>query len=129
MKMTRGNFKTFFQAGFLFLLACFLGGCGDSNFFESLADDNSLEARREKAQQALDKGDCDTAVALFTDIQQGDPTNVDRRLDLSAAYLCRAGFSVPGLIRVAADFDPAAGGVNGVFQKITAQVSTLIPDT
>jgi hypothetical protein len=82
-----------------------LSGCGDhNNLFGSLADDSSIEAKIEEAQIALDKGDCQTAINGFTEAFNHDPNNIDTRVNLSAAYTCRAGFNVPSLIRVVADF-------------------------
>ena len=116
-------------AGALFILS----GCGENNnFFNSLADKNSTQAKLEEAQYALDKGDCTTAINGFTSALNDNSGNVDTRIDLAAAYMCRAGFSVSGFVKVAADFDSAGTGmVNGLppFQAITAQVSSVIPNT
>ena len=82
-----------------------LSGCGDhNNFFGSLADDNSIEAKIQEAQIALDNGDCQTAINGFTDAFNHDPSDVGIRVNLAAAYTCRAGFNIPALIRIVADF-------------------------
>ena len=82
-----------------------LSGCGDhNNFFGSLADENSIEAKVQEAQIALDRGDCQTAINGFTAGFINDPNDVDMRIKLAAAYACRAGFNVTELIRVGADF-------------------------
>jgi hypothetical protein len=99
-------------------------------FFAGCGDENSPEARRAAAQRALDKGECATAVSLFDTLQKEEPSRVDLRLDLSAAYLCQAGFSVQGLLKVVTDFSKDKEGTkNTLFKNITDQVSTLIPDT
>jgi len=105
------------------VMAVSLFGCGD---------ENSQEARKIAAQQALDKGECGKAVTLFEALQKEDVNSVDLRLDLSAAYLCQAGFSVQGLLKVVSDFTtstdkPAAK--NSLFKTVTDQAATLIPDT
>ncbi|MBI3810956.1 MAG: hypothetical protein HY283_01945 [Nitrospirae bacterium] len=82
-----------------------LSGCGDhNNFLGGLADDHSLDAKLEEAQIALDKGDCQTAIDGFTAGFNDDPNNVGIRVNLAAAYTCRAGFNVTELIRVGAKF-------------------------
>jgi hypothetical protein len=82
-----------------------LSGCGDhNNFLGSLADDHSLDAKIEEAQIALDKGDCQTAINGFTAAYNHDPSNIGIRVNLAAAYTCRAGFNVTELIRIGAKF-------------------------
>ena len=105
------------------ILVAFFAGCGD---------DKSPESRQAEAQRALDKGECETAVSLFDTLQKEDLNNVDRRLDLSAAYLCRAGFSIQGLLKVVADFSKSTdkeGAKDALFKNITEQVSAIVPDT
>lgn len=93
------------------------------------ADDNTPEAKRVAAQKALDKGDCQTAITLFSELQAGDSESVARRLDLSAAYLCQAGFSVQGFLKVVANSNGGEIGTSTLLADITEQVSTLIPNT
>lgn len=82
-----------------------LAGCGDhNNYFGSIAGDNSIEAKVQEAQIALDQGDCQTAINGFTAGYNHEPNDVGIRVNLAAAYACRAGFNVPALIRVGADF-------------------------
>jgi len=89
-------------AGGIFLA---LSGCGDhNNFFGSIADDTSTDAKIEDAQIALDKGDCQAAIDGFTSAFNHDPANVGYRVNLAAAYTCRAGFNIPALIRIVADY-------------------------
>ena len=88
-----------------------LSGCGaDNNLFSGFADDNSRAAKIEEAQMALDRGDCQTAIDGFTEVFNSEPTDVDIRIGLAAAYGCRAGISVAALIGIAADY--VAGGSN-----------------
>jgi hypothetical protein len=101
-------------------------GCGDSNLLSGLADEDSAQAQLEQAQAALDVGDCQTALTLFTEMQTAEPARVDRRLDLSAAYLCRSGFEVSALVAVAADFGANVVLSTQVFQKIADEAVTSI---
>ena len=112
----------------LFLVPFILTGCGGS-LYEGLGDDKSPEARRMEAQRALDKGDCAAAVALFEPLQAESLQDINHRLDLAAAYLCQAGFSVQGLLKVVSDFSKdKAGTKNSLFKNITEQVSAIVPD-
>jgi hypothetical protein len=108
-----------------FLVLIFLTGCGDS-LLEGLGNKDSTQSRQEEAQHALDKGECAKAVPLFDSLHKEDPNNMELRLDLSAAYLCQAGFSVQGFLKVAAESSKDQQGAEStVFKKIT---DTLIPD-
>lgn len=70
--------------------ALWLAGCGEhNNFLDSIADDDSIEAKIEEAQIALDRGDCQAAIEGFTEAFNDDPGSVANRLDLDAAYACR----------------------------------------
>lgn len=87
------------------LVALGLSACGDhNNLLGALADEDSRQAKMEEGQIALDRGDCPTAIERFTELFNEDPDDLDIRLNLAAAYACRAGFIVTDLIRVAADF-------------------------
>ncbi len=113
---------------FFFLVLTLLTGCGDS-LLEGLGNKNSTQSRQEEAQRALDKGECTKAVLLFDSLHKEDPNNMKLRLDLSAAYLCQAGFSVQGFLNVAAEFSKDKQGTEAtVFKKITEQTA-IIPDT
>lgn len=101
-------------------------GCGDSNLLSGLADENSTQAKLEKAQVALDTGDCQTALMLFGEIQAADATNVAHRLDLSAAHLCAAGFDAQAFIAVAAAFGTSTVPSTQVFEEIANQAVTAI---
>jgi hypothetical protein len=109
-------------------LVGWLGGallaCGDNNLFSGLADEDSTQAKQEKAQIALDDGDCQTALALFGELQTTDPSSVARRLDLSAAYLCAAGFDVSAFIDVAASFGAGTVMDTDLFEAIADQTVT-----
>ena len=96
-------------------------GCGDSNLLSGLADENSTQAKLEKAQVALDAGDCQTALTLFGELQAADATSVARRLDLSAAHLCAAGFDAQAFIAVAAAFGTSTVSSTTVFEEIADQ--------
>jgi len=103
--------------------------CGDANLLSGLAAEDSDQAKLEKAQAALDEGDCPTALTLFAELQASDSTRVDRRIDLTAAYLCRAGFDVQAFVEVAAEF-----GVNDVadtelFRSVATRTVATIAST
>lgn len=111
------------------LLGGWLVACGDNNLFSGLADDNSTQAELEKAQIALDNGDCQTALTLYGELQTADPTSVARRLDLSAAYLCAAGFDVTAFIDVAAAFGSSTVPDTKVFETIANQAVSSMSAT
>ncbi len=108
-----------------------LSGCGDhNNFLGSLADDTSIEAKIEEAQIALDQGDCETAINGFTSAFNDDPNNVGIRVNLAAAYTCRAGFNVTALIRIGADY--VSKGQNdqfNLFKAIADAAANLTSDS
>lgn len=109
-----------------------LSGCGDhNNFFGSLADDHSIEAKIQEAQIALDRGDCQTAINGFAAAYNHDPNNVDTRIKLAAAYACRAGFNVTELIRIGADFVSSGQDADqfNLFKAITDTAANLVSTT
>ncbi len=112
----------------LLLTFLFLTGCGDTSLFKAIADDNSLAAKKQSAQEALDRSDCQTAINLFTELQANDPNNVAPRLDLSAARLCAAGFSVRGFLDIAATFNTNNANTDPLFKKLIDQNTTVIPN-
>lgn len=101
-----------------------LASCGDNNLLSGFADDGSPEAKLALAQAALDAGDCPTAVTLYGELQAADTSSVARRLDLSAAYLCAAGFDVRGFIEVAALFGSDSVTSDQVFEQIADSAVT-----
>ncbi len=100
------------------VLGGLLASCGDNNMLSGFADDGSPEAKLALAQAALDSGDCQTAVTLYGELQAADTSSVARRLDLSAAYLCAAGFDVREFIEVAALFGSDTVTNTQVFEQI-----------
>ncbi len=124
-------FRLFFLSS-LFLLT----GCGES-VLKSLENDQTLQAKQEAAQVALDQGDCQTAIDLFWELQTNDPENLNHRIDLSGAYLCQAGFSTKGFLKVASDFlSTQATGTKAeqeaaearLFKRLIENGSGVIPD-
>lgn len=103
--------------------------CGDNNLLSGLADENSTQAKLEKAQAALDDGQCQTALALYGQLQAADSASVARRLDLSAAYLCAAGFDVTAFIKVAAAFGAGTVANTKVFETIANQAVSSMSAT
>lgn len=106
-----------------------LSACGDNNLLSGWADDDSTQAKLEKAQEALDNGECQTALDLFGELQAADPASTARRLDLSAAYLCAAGFDVTAFIDVAAAFGSGTVLDTAVFEAIVDQTVTSMSAT
>ncbi len=104
-------------------------GCGDGNVLSGLADEKSTQAKLEKAQIALDAGDCQTALTLFGELQAAEPTRVDRRLDLAAAYTCKAGFDITTLIDVAASLASNTITSATVFEQIANKSVTTLSTT
>lgn len=103
-----------YHLGTLFLSALLLGlvfmGCGDSNIFDSMADDSTSEAKLEEAQIALDKGDYSTAVDILLGLcglSAEDPASGAQTCDndtislLASAYIGRAGLDLIELIESA----------------------------
>jgi hypothetical protein len=104
-----------------------LSGCGDhNNYFGSLADDNSIQAKIQDGQTALDRGDCQGAIDNFTDVYNHDPNDVKSRINLAAAYTCRAGFNITTLIRIAADFGAGTISKDRLFQTIADKAVATI---
>ena len=108
-----------YQLGTLFLSAILLGlvfmGCGDSNIFDSMADDDTKEAQLEEAQIALDKGDYTTAVDILLGLcglSAENPASGAQTCDnntislLASAYMGRAGLDLVNLIDSA---EPSTG--------------------
>jgi len=111
------------------LLGASSGGCGGESLFENLGDDGSRQAKLEAAQLALDKGECQKAIDGFTEIHNAEPPNVNIRLDLSAAYMCRAGFNVAGFIKIAADFQANSISNGTLFKVISDRAVNLVAAT
>lgn len=106
-----------------------LTGCGDhNNFFGSLADDHSIQAKIQDGQTALDRGDCQGAIDNFTDVYNHDPNDVKSRINLAAAYMCRTGFSVTEFIAIAADMATSGSGVTSqnVFKNVASNAVTVL---
>jgi len=114
------------------LMALWFSGCGDNNnVLGSLADDNSIQAKTQDGQAALDRGDCQTAINNFTDVYNHDPNDVKARINLSGAYACRAGFSATTLIRIAADYIASGQSVDqfNLFKAIAVDVVPQVSPT
>ncbi|HLF85549.1 MAG TPA: hypothetical protein VI584_00545 [Nitrospiria bacterium] len=107
-----------YQLGTLFISAILLGlvfmGCGDSNIFDSMADDSTSEAKLEEGQIALDTGDYTKAIDIFSDLCGLDPADPASNLDnrtcdnstvslLASAYMGRSGLDLIALIDAAAN--------------------------
>jgi hypothetical protein len=109
------------------LMAVWFSGCGDNNnLLGGLADDNSIQATTQDGQAALDRGDCQTAINNFAEVYNHAPSDVKSRINLSAAYACRAGFSATTLIRIASDFI-ASGQSADQFNLFKAIADDVVP--
>ncbi|HET6466144.1 MAG TPA: hypothetical protein VLY20_03025 [Nitrospiria bacterium] len=112
------------------LTVLWLSGCGDhNNVLGGLADDHSIQAKIQNGQTALDRGDCQTAIDNFTEVFDHDPNDADARINLAAAYTCRAGFNVTALIHVAADFGAGTITNDQLFQTIADKAVETISST
>jgi len=114
------------------LCALFITGCGDNNLFSGLADDDSEEVMREDAQAALNSGDCETALILFSQLQAANQSDVPLRVDLSGALLCSAGIDMIGFLEVIADFGSGTIGGDQIFFAVASrsvgQLSSTWPE-
>jgi hypothetical protein len=109
------------------LMALWFAGCGDNNnMLGGLADDSSIQAKTQDGQAALDQGDCQAAINNFTEVYDHDPNDVKARINISAAYACRAGFSATTLIRIAADFIASGQSVDQ-FNLFKAIADDVVP--
>lgn len=106
-----------------------MAGCGDKNVLSGFSDDGSKQAKLEEAQKSLDKGECQNAVALFSELQTGEPTDINLRMSLSAAYMCQAGFDVVSLVAISADFTSGTVSGNNLFQTILEKAVSSIKST
>lgn len=104
-------------------------GCGDENLLEDIAADNSSQAKQESAQAALDRGDCETAVRLYSELQSVDSEDVGLRMDLAAAHVCRAGFDVTTLVDISADFGGGTLSQSQLFRTVADKAVTTLTDT
>ena len=109
--------KSFYLLAGIFLLGI-LSGCGDENFLEGLADDDSRQAKIEKAQSSLNNRDCQTALDLYTEVYGSDTQIVSERISLAAAHVCLSGFDAIMMFEVAADFGTKDIAPTQLFNKI-----------
>jgi len=99
--------KNYLWAGFLLTTALFLGGadgsgCGGKNVFESMSDDNTTEAKIEKARIAIDKKEYADAIqtleGLCGTVLTAPTCNPEITSLYASAYAGRAGLDVFQLI-------------------------------
>jgi hypothetical protein len=98
-----------FPAVLLFICLT-LSGCGDSNVFSSLADDDTPAARLDQGLAAINAGDYETAIATLEGLDQDDPAV---RRYLASAYAGRAGFDAIELIDILSRDDADYSGSDG----------------
>ena len=110
----------------LAMLSILVAGCDNNNLFSELADDSSTQAKLEEAQNALDQGDCETAIAVFLELGAANSNDVALRIDLAAAYMCRAGFDVTAFISIAASSASGTVTEGELFETIADQAVTSI---
>jgi hypothetical protein len=89
-------------------LGLLLGGCGDSNVFQSLSDDSSSAAKQERGLDALNNGDYAAAAAIYEELYADDP-NPEVAKYLASAYVGQAGFDTLALVDEIAKAEEAAG--------------------
>ncbi len=72
-----------------------LPGCGDSNMFESLADDQTSEAQVSTALDSINSGDYNSAITILEGMDTTDP---EVKKYLASAYIGSTGFDTLKLI-------------------------------
>ncbi len=77
-----------------------LSACGDTNVFEGMSDSSGRRAELEQGLDALDSGDYDKAIEIFS---QMDPNDPDVQKYLSSAYMLKAGFDTLELVNLIAE--------------------------
>ena len=75
-----------------------LSGCGDSNMFESMADDNTPEAQVSTALEAINTGDYSAAIAILKAQNLSNPNDPEVKKYLASAYMGSTGFDALMLI-------------------------------
>jgi len=94
MKLRRSLYGSFLCTLLLFLL----WGCGGSNLFEGMSDDDTREAQLDKSLEAIDDGDYEKAVALLEPLYEGNPNNSEIKRYLASAYVGTTDFDTLELI-------------------------------
>jgi hypothetical protein len=95
--MNRPERKFLFNPIFLAGIICLflLSGCGDSNMFESLADDDTSDAQISMALDAINSDNYDAAIAILEGLDTSDP---EVKKYLASAYIGSTGFDTLKLI-------------------------------
>ncbi len=104
-----------------------LYGCGDSNLFESMADDASTEARIDQVVDALNTNNPDEAIALLTggadltdaELQAFAASYPEEATYLASAYVQKSGFDTLDLIQEISDAQENGTGNSVAFQAAT----------
>lgn len=121
----RLGWRNYLWGGLLLTLGLFLGGadgegCGGKGVFESLAEDDTKEAKVETAKMALDDGDYDLAIATMASLcgATNAPTCEPELISLYAsAYAGKAGLNVFDLISGAGSQSGGSGSGFTLFSK------------
>lgn len=95
--MKTGRRKLGLLAALMLVASLGLSGCGDSNVFESMADDDTTAARQEKALDKINDGDFEAAIAILEDLDADDP---EVKRYLASAYAGKAGFDTLDLVEI-----------------------------
>lgn len=103
--MRRPWYKLFFYS-LVGIILLFTQGCGDTNLFESMSDDDSEAARLEEMKQDLNSGDFDRVIAYLGAKPQETLTEKERRY-LSSAYVGKAGFDTLTMLDKIAEAEEA----------------------
>lgn len=82
-------------------------GCGDTNVFEGMADENSKEARTEEALMAMDDGNYDKAISILSSLVNSHPNDDTLMQYLSSAYAGSAGLDTLDMLKVIGVLDDA----------------------
>lgn len=125
--------KNYLWAGFLLATALFLGGadgsgCGGKSIFESMSDDNTTEAKIEKARIAIDKKEFADAIqtleGLCGTVLTAPTCNPEITSLYASAYAGRAGLDVFQLISEGAG---RPGGSSASFTLFSSHYAASTP--
>ncbi len=96
----------------------FIAGC---NSFESLGDSESPEACKHEVSNALDKQEYDKAVALLDGVCKDAFSDTERKVNLGAAYVGKAGYDIPSLLTDLIDSTDTDDPMATFLSKVTGE--------
>jgi len=97
--------RTLYPLMIFIFLGLSLSGCGDSNVFSSMSDDNTQEARLDKSLESINSGDYQTAITTLEALNSDYPNDPDVERYLASAYVGQAGFDTLDLFEILSEDD------------------------